>query len=892
VSANREDQILDQTLIDIGGLMLHATTCSERIGKSHQLGELFSLGKYCVVIVSLILFFAEVQAQSGAWTKKQNVPTPRVCATACVFNDKIYVIGGWNSSDLAANEVYDPLTDTWEAKKRMPTPRGFASYGVVNDTIYVIGGGFPTPLSNVEAYDPVTDSWTTKHDMLSPRAGASAAVVDGIIYNVGGYYTQLNCESYDPSTNTWKSKTPMPEAGGTLSVTAYDGLVYAFGGGFYGSLSYYGTFKTVYAYNPQTDTWAKKTDMPTPRFRFGTYLVDGKIYAIGGSQAEPGTLATVEVYDPVSDTWETKSNMPEKSAYFTGAVVNGKIYVIGGTPDWTTGGSSVWEYDPAFHTDIAAGNVSGTWKSANSPYHINGEITIPNDSTLTIEPGVEVVFMGHYKFNVQGRLLAVGTQKDSIRFTAEDTQTGWHGIRFLSTPNTNDSSKIVYCSLKNGKANTGSGLDRWGGAITIDEFDKVLVSNCLFESNMNSGYMSSTGGAAICISRASPIVTKSTFSNNTGTSDGAIMCAYVSSAVISNNIFSNNTSVWGTIICYDYYNRPTLDGNIISNNVATGGAVGIIVQNGSNPRIINNVIIHNKAIGSSPTYAGGISCYIHANPVLMNNIIAFNSADLGGGIACIDNSKPILINNTIAYNTASRGGGIFCDNSSYPIFINSILYGNSATAGGNQVFIEDAQSDPIFAYCDIQDGKDGFAGAGAGVNYTGLYENNIGSDPLFMKTTADDFRLRDYSLSIGAGIDSTQIAGVWHYAPPFCIEGNHRPSPVGSRPDIGACENLLGSPLVGVSQELTNPMEFILYQNFPNPFNPSTTIRYQLPRASHVTLKVFNTLGQEVATLVNGVEEPGYKSVEFNASNLTSGVYCYRLQAGDFVQSKKLMMLK
>jgi len=88
------------------------------------------------------------------------------------------------------------------------------------------------------------------------------------------------------------------------------------------------------------------------------------------------------------------------------------------------------------------------------------------------------------------------------------------------------------------------------------------------------------------------------------------------------------------------------------------------------------------------------------------------------------------------------------------------------------------------------------------------------------------------------------------------------------------------------------PSGFLLKQNYPNPFNPSTTIRYELPRASHVTLTVYDVLGQEVATLVDGLEEPGYKSVEWNASAVASGVYFYRLQAGDFIQSMKLVLKK
>jgi len=88
------------------------------------------------------------------------------------------------------------------------------------------------------------------------------------------------------------------------------------------------------------------------------------------------------------------------------------------------------------------------------------------------------------------------------------------------------------------------------------------------------------------------------------------------------------------------------------------------------------------------------------------------------------------------------------------------------------------------------------------------------------------------------------------------------------------------------------PREFTLLQNYPNPFNPSTTIRYSIPERTHVILHVYNTLGQEVARLIDRELEAGNHQMTFDASHLPSGVYIYRLQAGDYVAHKKLMLLK
>ncbi|MFN0158705.1 MAG: immunoglobulin domain-containing protein [Bacteroidota bacterium] len=105
--------------------------------------------------------------------------------------------------------------------------------------------------------------------------------------------------------------------------------------------------------------------------------------------------------------------------------------------------------------------------------------------------------------------------------------------------------------------------------------------------------------------------------------------------------------------------------------------------------------------------------------------------------------------------------------------------------------------------------------------------------------------------------------------------------------------------MAGGSDEMTNdrlqnglPMEFALHQNFPNPFNPTTTIRYDLPEAGQVSIVLYNVLGQEVRTIVEGYHNGGFHQVRIDGHDLASGVYVYRIQAGEYVSTKKLMLLK
>lgn len=88
------------------------------------------------------------------------------------------------------------------------------------------------------------------------------------------------------------------------------------------------------------------------------------------------------------------------------------------------------------------------------------------------------------------------------------------------------------------------------------------------------------------------------------------------------------------------------------------------------------------------------------------------------------------------------------------------------------------------------------------------------------------------------------------------------------------------------------PHELTLQQNYPNPFNPATIIRYGLPARTTVSLAIYNTLGQSVAMLADGVQEPGFHEVRFDGSNLASGIYFCRLKAGQSIRTSKLLLVR
>jgi len=172
------------------------------------------------------------------------------------------------------------------------------------------------------------------------------------------------------------------------------------------------------------------------------------------------------------------------------------------------------------------------------------------------------------------------------------------------------------------------------------------------------------------------------------------------------------------------------------------------------------------------------------------------------------------------------------------------------------------------------------AGSLGGIAFTGAYFWGIGKT--FQGTWAQRlFNPTMQSLGDIFNLDSLSSTGHWSY--------------------MKKITNLWADPSIKLKYDVTvdvddpemeQPVTFALEQNYPNPFNPSTTIKYQIPELSFVTLKVYDVLGSEVGTLVNEEKPSGNYKVEFNATNLPSGIYFYQLRVGSFNQTKKMLLLK
>jgi predicted outer membrane repeat protein len=241
-----------------------------------------------------------------------------------------------------------------------------------------------------------------------------------------------------------------------------------------------------------------------------------------------------------------------------------------------------------------SGNVFGTWSNETySTYIIDGDITVSAGNTLILEPGIEIVFSGHYKFNVYGKLLALGTEDANINFTAQNQATGWHGLRlFNQNANGQEISTLSYCNLLYGRAN-GTYPDNNGGAIYCDN-SNININNSIISNNSATG-----AGGAICLFNGSTLdISSSVINNNTASEGGAI--------------FSYNPMY--------VYSYPILSGVTIHNNSAVNNGGAIYSNNYVYTLISNCTIVGNVSDVSNPYSGGGIYAAWYGNTDIDSSI--------------------------------------------------------------------------------------------------------------------------------------------------------------------------------------------------------------------------------------------------------------------------------
>ncbi|MGH7614521.1 MAG: Kelch repeat-containing protein [Gemmatimonadales bacterium] len=254
----------------------------------------------------------------NVWAQKAPMSTPREGLAVAVVANRLYAVGGCATrqvgtfcpAPLSTVESYDPATNTWTpGLAPMPTPRANLALAAFSGKLYAIGGTTLFGVSSaVEAYDPGTNTWTAVGALASmptPRGMLAAGVVGGRIYVVGGVdgtnLTQNAVEAYDPTLNTWTpGLAPMPTPRLQLAIGVAGGLLYAVGGstsnGFGLALQ---PSHALEAYDPVANTWTAAgalAAMVTARFGLAAGVVDGVVYAVGGTGAAP-TGAT-EAYTP------------------------------------------------------------------------------------------------------------------------------------------------------------------------------------------------------------------------------------------------------------------------------------------------------------------------------------------------------------------------------------------------------------------------------------------------------------------------------------------------------------------------------------------------------------------------------------------------------------------
>ena len=259
------------------------------------------------------------------WEEKAPVSVARNAYDGVeVLDGKIYFVGGYNGSAKNIAERYDPSTNTWETLNSMTQSRNGGAYSVLNSKLYAIAGANST---SVEIFDYFTGNWTNSANLAEKNNFGTAITTNGKIYLIGGSNGSgiINkVLSFDPTSNEWSAKTNMPTARASHKLVWFENRIWAIGGNV-GSPS-----NKVESYDPYTDLWQTETSLTFQRLSPVAWVANGRIYVGGGKIDASQYLKSIEVYDPTSKQWTNAGNFPEIKSNADAVVLNDVVYVVAG----------------------------------------------------------------------------------------------------------------------------------------------------------------------------------------------------------------------------------------------------------------------------------------------------------------------------------------------------------------------------------------------------------------------------------------------------------------------------------------------------------------------------------------------------------------------------------
>ena len=666
-------------------------------------------------------------------------------------------------------------------------------------------------------------------------------------------------------SGAWVKKTTLPTLRGALSACVIGQKIYAVGGVTAYPLTDLAA-NEVYDLNP----WTVKSPLPTPRgWLFGA-VVNDTIYVMGGGY--PTATRKVEAYNPVTDTWTAKADMLGSRRAAQAGVVNGIIYVIGGNETER----NCEAYDPA----------SNTWTRKSDRPESGGWLAV------TVYNGLVYTFGGGNTGNAQKNVYAYDPQTDTWTKKADMPtarnafQTYLVGGKIYAIGGTGMMSNALktveeYDPVANTWKTLGDmpvALAWFGGAVANN---KIYV----ISGSPDGGY---TGTGDIW--EYDPAMTSGAWVKKTTlpTLRGALF-----SCVIGQKLYTVGGVTaypWTDLAANEVYDlnpwavklpmptaRGWLSGAVVNDTIY---AIG-----GGYPNATRKVEAYNPVTNTWTAKADMLRERRAAQAGVVNGIIY----NIGGNQSernC-EAYNPVT-NEWLRKTDRPESGGDLA-----VTVYNGLVYtfggGYTGTAQKN-VYAYDPQTDTWTKKADMPTARFGFQTYLVGGKIYAIGGTQMMSDAL--KTVEEYDPVANTWKTLGdMPVALAWFGGVVANNKIYVISGSPDGGYTGTG-DIWEYDPAMTGVTPGVETSLELPGSFMLEQNYPNPFNPTTVIRYLLPASVSVTLTVYDLLGREVTTLVNERMNAGVHEATFSGSGLSSGVYFYRLSAGDFVQTKRLMVLR